>query len=249
MPRQAFRRDRLSTGYRETRSRQAEAATSAAEHRRFRARQVARQIIAVHGPVLVVEDCDIRTWYRLWGKRLSQTTPGLLIAALDRECTAAGGSLVRASTWSTALSQHCLCGERVKKALRDREHKCTACGLAGKRDLVSAALAAFVCFADVGDPKTAYLDATASKHAQITFAEGLEKPCGSQPHRARPPFTVLAMRQSHGNAVEPLLPEPPSGGSERPRTRHALCVTTPESPDTAPAAIHSSPSGELRIKS
>ncbi|MFE1555011.1 zinc ribbon domain-containing protein [Streptomyces sp. NPDC058734] len=175
VPKQAYRRDRLSANYRELRARQAEHAASAAEHRRHRARAVAREIIAAHGPVLVVEDCDIRTWYRLWGKRLSQTTPGLLISALQNECEAAGGRLVRASTWSTALSQHCMCGARVKKSLRDREHKCTACGLTGKRDLVSAALAAFVRLTDADDPKTAYLDTTASRHAQITHTQALEE--------------------------------------------------------------------------
>ncbi|MGW0391202.1 hypothetical protein ACWDYJ_09920 [Streptomyces sp. NPDC003042] len=43
------------------------------------------------------------------------------------------------------------------RACRDsrREHKCIACGLTGKRDLVSAALAAFVRLTDVDDPKTA----------------------------------------------------------------------------------------------
>ncbi|GHG34008.1 zinc ribbon domain-containing protein [Streptomyces zaomyceticus] len=173
-PKQAFRRDRLSAHYRQQRGRQAEAAASAAERRRHRARMVAREIIAAHGPVLVVEDCDIRTWYRLWGKRLSRTTPGMLIAALDVECKAAGGRLVRASTWSTALSQHCLCGRRARKSLRDREHKCTGCGLVGKRDLVSAALAAFVRFNDPDDPRTAYLDTTASRNAQITYSEALE---------------------------------------------------------------------------
>lgn len=175
VPKQAFRRDRLSANYRTERARQAEHAASIAEHRRHRARLVAREIIAAHGPVLVVEDCDIRTWYRLWGKRLSQTTPGMLISALKVECEAAGGRLVRASTWSTALSQHCLCGERVHKTLRDREHKCIACGLVGKRDLVSAALAAFVRFTDVDDFKTAFLDTTASRNAQITYSEALEE--------------------------------------------------------------------------
>ncbi|MBT2398487.1 transposase [Streptomyces sp. ISL-100] len=191
VPKQAFRRDRLSANYREMRARQAEHAASMAEHRSHRARIVAREIIAAHGPVLVVEDCDIRTWYRLWGKRLSQTTPGLLIKALEIECQAAGGRLVWASTWSTALSQHCLCGERVSKSLRDREHKCIACGLAGKRDLVSAALAAFVRFADVDDPKTAYLDTVMSRHAQIVFAKALEEalsesttPCQNTPRGA-----------------------------------------------------------------
>lgn len=175
VPKQAFRRDRLSEGYRQLRARQAEAAASAAEHRRHRARLVAQEIIATHGVNLTVEDCDIRAWYRLWGKRLSQTTPGMLIAALDRECQAAGGRLVRASTWSTALSQHCLCGQRVNKTLRDREHKCIACGLVGKRDLVSAALAAFVRLTNVDDPKTAHLDTAMSRHAQITYGQGLEE--------------------------------------------------------------------------
>ncbi|WP_282694847.1 zinc ribbon domain-containing protein [Streptomyces sp. CC208A] len=190
-PKQAYRRDRLSAGYRELRARQAEAAASAAEYRRHRARKIAREIIAVHGPVLVVEDCDIRTWYRLWGKRLSQTTPGMLISALETECKAAGGRLVRASTWSTALSQHCLCGQRVTKTLRDREHRCTACGLAGKRDLVSAALAAFVGLADSDAPKTARLDSAWSRNAQITYGEGLEEalresttPCQNTPRGA-----------------------------------------------------------------
>jgi hypothetical protein len=174
LPKQAFRHDHLSGSYRE-----------------MRARQIAREIIAVHGPHLTVEDCDIRAWYRLWGKRLSQTTPGMLISALEIECKAAGGRLVRASTWSTALSQHCLCGERVSKTLRDREHKCIACGLVGKRDLVSAALAAFVDLTDADDPKTATLDSTRSRHAHIIFDQGLEEalsesttPCQNTPRGA-----------------------------------------------------------------
>ncbi|MFF5283398.1 transposase [Streptomyces sp. NPDC013171] len=178
VPKQAFRRDRLSADYREQRARQTEAAASAAEHRRFRARTVAREVIAAHGVNLTVEDCDIRTWHRLWGKRLSRTTPGMLISALDRECRAAGGRLVRASTWSTVLSQHCLCGRRVSKTLWDREHRCIACGLVGKRDLVSAAPAAFVRLADVDDPRTAYLDSNLSRHAQIVYAEALEEALG-----------------------------------------------------------------------
>ncbi|MCJ0872258.1 transposase [Streptomyces sp. AP-93] len=249
VPKQAFRRDRLSTGYRELRARQAEAAASSAEHRRHRARTVARQIIAAHGPVLVVEDCDIRTWYRLWGKRLSQTTPGLLIAALGRECTAAGGRLVRASTWSTALSQHCLCGERVNKSLRDREHRCIACGLVGKRDMVSAALAAFVRFTDVDDPTTAYLDTTASRHAQITFNEGLEEalresttPCQNTPRGAG---RVAVPRQRRGTSA--------------PRTAGQRSRATPD--ETRPARDQAGKPGhrpgrdpqltlcELRIKS
>ncbi|MFB7397606.1 transposase [Streptomyces sp. NPDC056191] len=199
MPKQAFSRDRLSAHYRQQRARQTEAAASAGERRRHRARLVAREIVAAHGPVLVVEDCDIRTWYRLWGKRLSRTTPGMLIAALDVECKAAGGRLVRASTWSTALSQHCLCGRRARKTLRNRQHECTGCGLTGKRDLVSAALAVFVRFDDPDDPRTAYLDTTASRSALITYSEALEvalrESTTPSPTPPRRPGRVAAPRQ------------------------------------------------------
>ncbi|KAB2342116.1 zinc ribbon domain-containing protein [Actinomadura rudentiformis] len=175
VPKQAYRRDELSGGYHRVRSRIAEAAASAAEHKRHRARALARNIIAVHGPVLTIEDCDLRTWYRLWGRRLAQTTPGMLISALATECGSAGGRLLRASTWTTALSQHCLCGARVTKTLRDRQHRCAACGLTGDRDLTSAALAAFVTLTDPDDPTTAYLDTTASRHARIVYGQGLEE--------------------------------------------------------------------------
>ncbi|WP_256962094.1 transposase [Streptomyces sp. NRRL B-24572] len=231
VPKQAYRHDRLSNGYRGTRARQAEAAASAAEHRRFRARTVAREIIATHGPVLVVEDCDIRTWYRLWGKRLSQTTPGMLIAALEAECKAADGRLVRASTWSTALSQHCLCGERVRKTLRDREHKCLACGLAGKRDLVSAALAAFVRFTDVDDPKSAHLDTALSRHAQITYAEALKE-------ALRESTTPIPNTpRGTGRVAVPRQHRP---GTSAPRTAGQRDRTTP---DETPQGAHAGPFG------
>ncbi|MEU9718834.1 transposase [Streptomyces sp. NPDC047976] len=249
VPKQAFRRDRFSTGYRYLCARQAESAASSADHRSHRARLLARQIIAVHGPVLVIEDCDIRTWYRLWGKPLSQTTPGLLIAALERECQATGGRLVRASTWSTALSQHCLCGKRVTKALRDREHQCSACGLAGKRDLVSAALAAFVRFTDADDPKTAYLDTTASRHAQITFSEGLEEALRES---TAPSQTTV---RGAGHAAVPRQRR----GTSAPRTagrRSRATLDEPRhvrdhagKPGHRPGCNPQLTSGELRIKS
>lgn len=180
----------------------------------------------------LVEDCDIRTWYKLWGKRLAQMTPGMLIVALDHECRVAGGKLTRASTWSTALSQHCLCGERVTKTLRDREHACMTCGLTGKRDLVSAALAAFVRLSVADHSNTAYLDTTASRHAQIMFAEGLEEalresttPCQNTARGAG----RVAVPPQRGTAA----PRTAVCGPERPRMRSASRVTTPESPDSA----------------
>jgi len=43
----------------------------------------------------------------------------------------------QASTRETALSQHCLRGQRVEKTLSKRTHYCPRCGLAGDRDAIS----------------------------------------------------------------------------------------------------------------
>jgi hypothetical protein len=75
VPKQAYRKDDLCAGYRLDRARIAEAAASAAEAKDHRARKIAAEIVGEHGANLTVEDCDIRTWFRLWGKRLQATTP------------------------------------------------------------------------------------------------------------------------------------------------------------------------------
>ncbi|MEU1594918.1 transposase, partial [Streptomyces sp. NPDC005708] len=158
VPKQAYRRDTLSAGYRFNRARIAEAAATAAAAKDHRARRIAEQIVADHGANLVVEDCDIRTWHRLWGKALQATTPGRVIAAIGKECEKTSGRLLRASTVNTKLSQTCLCGAQVRKTLADRVHACTFCGLVADRDMVSAALAAHVRLTDPDDPSTAGLD-------------------------------------------------------------------------------------------
>jgi hypothetical protein len=82
----------------------------------------------------------------------------MLVAALKRECDATGGKLHRAGTHTTALSQHCLCGQRVAKSLSQRVHDCPHCGLCVDRDVISAILAACVDLADPDDPRTARVD-------------------------------------------------------------------------------------------
>ena len=116
----------------------------ASQAKQARAAQVAARIVAAHGNSITVEDCRISTWARLWGKRIALFSPGMLVAALKRECHAAGGRFYRAGTRATAMSQHCLCGARVPKTLAQRTHDCPQCGLHGDRDIVSAALAACV---------------------------------------------------------------------------------------------------------
>ena len=108
--------------------------------------------------MITVEDCRISTWARLWGRRIALFSPGMLVAALTRECHAAGGELHRAGTHQTALSQHCLCGARVPKTLAQRTHACPHCGLRADRDIASAMLAACVRLTDPNDPRTARVD-------------------------------------------------------------------------------------------
>lgn len=187
VPEQAYRRDTLSAGYRLNRARLAEAAATAASAKDHRARRIAERIVSRHGANLTVEDCDIRVWYRLWGKALQATTPGRLITAIARECEKTGGRMLRASTFTTKLSQTCFCGERVTKTLADRVHTCPFCGLVGDRDMVSAALGAHVRHGDPDDPSTARLDTAQACNTQILFTQGLQEALSSQPQRgARP---------------------------------------------------------------
>jgi hypothetical protein len=187
VPRQAYRKDDLSAGYRLDRARIAEAAASAAVAKDHRARRIAAGIVGEHGANLTVEDRDIRTWFRLWGKKLQATTPGRLITAIGREAEKTGGRLQRASTFATKLSQTCPCGAQVRKTLADRVHSCPDCGLTGDRDTVSALLAALVRLTDPDDPATARLDTVLARHTQILFAPGLQEALSSQPQRgARP---------------------------------------------------------------
>jgi len=237
VPKQAYRRDSLSVGYRIHRARIAEAAATTAAAKDHRARRIAERIVAEHGANLTVEDCDIRTWYRLWGKALQITTPGRLITAISRECEKTGGRMLRASTFTTKLSQTCFCGETVTKTLSARIHTCTACGLVGDRDKVSAALGAHVRLPDPDDPSTARLDTIQARNTQILFHEGLQEALSSQPQRGTRPArgrTHAAAHKPDTSGFGPLLDKTPTGSGLTPNeTRPALRGTRPTSEQSA----------------
>ncbi len=163
-PQSAYRDDTLSTTYRRERAAAACEAAATSQARRELARQIAARFVRDHGCSFVIEDCDLRSWSRRWGRRMAAFTPGLLATALEREAAAVAriagrtGGVERVSTRRTALSQHCLCGQRAAKALGDRTHVCGACDLRGDRDAVSATLAACVAIAVPGEPASASLD-------------------------------------------------------------------------------------------
>ncbi|KAK1181889.1 transposase [Streptomyces sp. NBS 14/10] len=249
-PTQPYCRDQLSNSYRTLRARHAMAAAREAEAKHHRAKKTAAALVAVHGPNLTIEDCDIRTGFRLWGRACSATTPGRLITALAAECTATGGRLLRASTFTTALSQHCLCGRRVPKSLRDRVHHCDpaggGCGLRGDRDPVSAALAAFTTLANPHDPATARLDHARARAAQILFTPGLQEalsestapksaPSGRTRAAARTPETSIpgqraSARRNAGSAPwQPRMrPDPRPSGPRPTPERHDRTPHYPE---------------------
>jgi transposase len=163
-PLQSYRRDRLSKSFRRQRSAQVGRNASATRARRDHARDVAGAVVQEHGFRITMEACDLRVWSRRWGRSLAAFAPGTIVAAIQREADAVAavarmaGGLVRASTRTTAMSQHCLCGERVAKDLGQRTHTCQTCGLHGARDTISAVLAAHVVFGDRREPESAVVD-------------------------------------------------------------------------------------------
>lgn len=187
-PAQAYRRDALSARYRHERAAQAADAAAATQARRDAARGIAGELVRAHGTSFVVEDCDVSTWSRQWGKSLAAFAPSTLVTALEREAAAvariagATGGVLRASTRPTALSQHCLCGTRVSKSLADRVHDCRACDLVGDRDAIAAVLAAHVVLAARDQPSSARVDFTAchrtlaTAHTRTALRNTLDSP-------------------------------------------------------------------------
>jgi transposase len=223
VPLRAYRHVKLSGGYQRTRTDHATQARSASQAKHARARETAARIVAAHGNTITVEDCSISTWARLWGKRIALFSPGMLVAALKRECHATGGQLSRAGTRSTAMSQHCLCGVRVPKTLAQRTHDCPHCGLHGDRDTVSAMLAACVTLADPDDPRTARVDYRLAHALRAGLASQQE--WEGSVNRHQPPATPVARSARTGShppvasAEQAALGPPPNRPGPEPGRR------------------------------
>jgi hypothetical protein len=223
VPLRGYRHDRLSRRYGRIRTDHATQARSASAAKYARARDLAALIVATHGSSITVEDCSIATWARLWGERIALFSPGMLVAALKRECQATGGTLSRAGTRHTALSQHCLCGARVPKTLAQRTHDCPHCGLHGDRDIVAAALAACVELADPDDPRTARVDYRLAHALRAWLASQQEWEGSVNRHQPPPsPDGGSARTGSHhpvASAEQAALGPPPNSPSPKPGRR------------------------------
>jgi putative transposase len=93
-----------------------------------------------HGTEIACEQLDYVSWQKNFPRSVRDRAPGLLVEMMRRKAESAGGQqLYEYNPRTTALSQTCLCGNRKKKPLSQRVHRCE-CGITEDRDLFSAYL-------------------------------------------------------------------------------------------------------------
>ncbi len=109
------------------------------EHRKTLHATLANRLFT-HGVDVVCETLNYIAWQKNFPRSVRDRAPGLLVEMMRRKAASAGGDrLYEYSPYTTALSQTCLCGNRKKKPLSQRVHRCE-CGITDDRDLFSAYL-------------------------------------------------------------------------------------------------------------
>jgi putative transposase len=116
-----------------------------AEHRKSLHGNLANRILG-QGRTIHTERLSYRALQRRFGRSVGRRAPGVFIATLSRKAASAGGQVALVDTWTTRLSQRCVCGAVAKKPLSQRAHRC-GCGVEADRDVFSAFLVRHV------DPK------------------------------------------------------------------------------------------------
>ncbi len=110
-----------------------------AEHRKTLHGALANRLLG-YGADVACEKLDYVSWQKNFPRSVRDRAPGLLVEMMRRKADSAGGDrLYEFNTTTTALSQTCLCGNRKKKLLSQRAHRC-GCGIKEDRDLFSAYL-------------------------------------------------------------------------------------------------------------
>src|SRR6185295_13808854 len=100
-------------------------------------------------------------------------SPSAFESVLTRKAEALGGGTERINSYHTALSQHCICGDKKKKALSERTHRCAVCGFVAPRDELSAYLAIYTTFTN-GEWKTDFKQASSGIHRHRNLSLGWE---------------------------------------------------------------------------
>jgi putative transposase len=108
-----------------------------AGHRKTMHGALANRLLG-YGAEIACERLDYVSWQKNFPRSVRDRAPGLLVDMLRRKAESAGGQqLYEYNPRTTALSQTCLCGNRKKKPLSQRVHRCE-CGIREDRDLFSA---------------------------------------------------------------------------------------------------------------
>ncbi len=130
---------RRSRGAERTKSRVSELHRRLAGHRKTLHGALANRLFA-HGADMACEKLDYIAWQKNFPRSVRDRAPGMLVETVRRKAASAGGdALYEFNPNTTALSQTCLCGDRTKKPLSQRIHRC-GCGIKEHRDLFSAYL-------------------------------------------------------------------------------------------------------------
>ncbi len=134
-----------------------------AEHRKTLHGALANRLLG-HGADIACEKLDYVVWQKNFPRSVRDRAPGLLVEIIRRRAESAGGDrLYEYSPNTTALSQTCLCGNREKKPLSQRVHRC-GCGITEDRDLFSAYLGLHVHKGADGSDR---LDLEAANHGWL----------------------------------------------------------------------------------
>jgi putative transposase len=128
-----------SKAAKQTTARVAELHRRLAEHRKTLHGTLANRLFE-YGADIACEKLDYVAWQKNFPRSMRDRAPGLLVQMMRRKAASAGGDrLYEFNPKTTALSQTCLCGNREKKLLSQRVHRC-GCGITEHRDLFSAYL-------------------------------------------------------------------------------------------------------------
>jgi putative transposase len=134
-----------------------------AQHRKTLHGTLANRLFA-RGADIACEKLDYVAWQKNFPRSVRDRAPGLLVETMRRKAGSAGGDrLYEFNPKTTALSQTCLCGNRQKKPLSQRVHRC-GCGIKEHRDLFSAYLGLHVHRAADGLDR---LDLEAANHGWL----------------------------------------------------------------------------------
>jgi len=163
------------------------------------------------GPHLRAEQLNYVAWQKMFPRSVRDRAPGAFVEQAHRKAESAGGSFYDYDPRTTALSQHCVCGERSKKSLSQRVHRCLGCGLDADRDLLAAYLGLFVALVDGKDTLdlVGAAEALTPRRHDIAVAPQIEVyPAGAgkqRVRRRRPPGrrSLVRIAKRHRKAASP----------------------------------------------